>query len=147
MPIKFAVNIVRLKVNIISPKSDDLALHSRSQLRLKRDKCLTCIIIPAIMISDNIQAMVFKRGMTVDVCMAYIMLMLVSMILVLMHGHSGSAKAFDPHLSAMARGDNISSRARSRRAQSIFRVLARTAKLGVGAVDKRAQPICMGRRL
>ena len=43
--IKFAVPIVRLKVYIIFSQSDDLALHSRSQLHLKLDKCLTCTII------------------------------------------------------------------------------------------------------
>ena len=36
--------------------------------------------------------MAFKLGMTVDVCMAY-MLTLVSMTFTLMQGHSGSAKA------------------------------------------------------
>ena len=36
--------------------------------------------------------MAFTRGMTVDLGMAY-MLMLVSMTLILMQGHSGSAKA------------------------------------------------------
>ena len=45
MPITFAVKIVRLKVYIIFCQFDDLALHSKSQLRLKRDKCLTCTII------------------------------------------------------------------------------------------------------
>ena len=34
MPIKFVVKIVRLKDYIILSQSDDLALHSRSQLRL-----------------------------------------------------------------------------------------------------------------
>ena len=43
--IKFAVHIVRLKVYKIFFQSDDLALHSRSQLRLKLDQCLTCTII------------------------------------------------------------------------------------------------------
>ena len=45
IPITFAVKIVRLKGDIIRLKgyiifsqSDDLALHSRSQLRLKLDK-------------------------------------------------------------------------------------------------------------
>ena len=41
VPIKFAVEIVRLKVYIILSQSDDLALHARSQLRLKRDTFLT----------------------------------------------------------------------------------------------------------
>ena len=36
--IKFAVKIVRLKVYIIFSQSDDLALHSKSQLRLKLEK-------------------------------------------------------------------------------------------------------------
>ena len=44
--IKFAVKIVRLKdYDIIFCKSSDLALHSRSQRRLKLDKCLTYTII------------------------------------------------------------------------------------------------------
>ena len=38
-------------------------------------------------------AMVYILGMTVDLFMAYTMLMLVSMILNLMQGHSGSAEA------------------------------------------------------
>ena len=42
MPIKFAVKIVYI---IIFSQSDDLALNSRSQLRLKGDRCLTCTII------------------------------------------------------------------------------------------------------
>ena len=50
MPIKFAVKTVRLEslYNSFSfSQSDDcdLALHSRSQLRLKRDNILTCTII------------------------------------------------------------------------------------------------------
>ena len=36
--------------------------------------------------------MAFKLGMTVDLCMAYNMLMLVLMTLTLMQGHSGSAE-------------------------------------------------------
>ena len=43
MDIKFAVKIVQL--NIICSQSDDLALHSRSQLRLKVDKCLIVFLI------------------------------------------------------------------------------------------------------
>ena len=42
MPITFAVKIVQLKVYVIFSQSNDLALHSRSQLHLKFDKCLTC---------------------------------------------------------------------------------------------------------
>ena len=37
MPIMFAVKMVRLKVYKKNSQSDDLALHSRSQLRLKLD--------------------------------------------------------------------------------------------------------------
>ena len=37
--IKFVVKIVQLKVYIIFSQSNDLATHSRSQLRLKLDKC------------------------------------------------------------------------------------------------------------
>ena len=45
MPIKIVMRIVRLKVYIIFSQSRDLYLHSRSQLRLKRDTVLTCTII------------------------------------------------------------------------------------------------------
>ena len=41
-------------------QSDDLDLHPRSQVRLKLDYSLTCNI------SDNINAITFKLGMTVD---------------------------------------------------------------------------------
>ena len=41
--------------------------------------------------SEHIQAMALKLGMTVDLCMAY-MLMLVSTTLTLMQGYSGSAE-------------------------------------------------------
>ena len=44
MPIMFAVKIVPLKFYITLSHSDDLALHPRSQLRLKFDKCKTCTI-------------------------------------------------------------------------------------------------------
>ena len=48
MLIKFAVKIVRLKVYKFDHcQSNDLDLHSRSQVRLKRDYFLTCNI------SDN----------------------------------------------------------------------------------------------
>ena len=40
MAIRIAVKIVQLKVCIISSQSDDLALHTRSQLRLKLDTSL-----------------------------------------------------------------------------------------------------------
>ena len=36
---------VRYDVCVIFSQPDDLNLHSRSQLRLKLDKCLTCAII------------------------------------------------------------------------------------------------------
>ena len=52
--------------------SDDLDLHSRSQVHLKCDYFLTCNI------SDNISAITFKLGMTVDVWMPH-MLMIVSL--------------------------------------------------------------------
>ena len=44
IPITFAVKIVRRELYIIVSQSDDLALHSRAQQRLKRDQCLTCTI-------------------------------------------------------------------------------------------------------
>ena len=43
-------------------------------------------------ISDNIYAITFKLGMTIDLWMAY-MLMAALMTLTLMQGHSGSGKA------------------------------------------------------
>ena len=58
---KFVVKVVRLKVYIILSQSDDLALHKRSQHRVKREK----------FIADSIQAIAFNLGMTVDLCMAY----------------------------------------------------------------------------
>ena len=60
MPITFAVKIVRLKVYMNHCQSDDIDLHSRSQVCLKLDYFLTCNI------SDNIEAIAFKLGMTVD---------------------------------------------------------------------------------
>ena len=65
---------------MIFPLSDDLAHHSRSQLRLKRDKCLTCSIYSHI--SD-----------TFLISWHNYLLMLLSMILTLMKCVSGSAKA------------------------------------------------------
>ena len=73
---------------VIFFQSDDLALHSRSQLHLKLDK----IMCYNSYISNNIYAMASKLGMMVDLCMAYI-LMLISMTLTLMQGHGGLAKA------------------------------------------------------
>ena len=61
MPIKFAVT----KGLYDHCQSDDLDLHSRSQVRLQLDIFLTCNI------SDNIQAITFKLGMTVDLWMPY----------------------------------------------------------------------------
>ena len=46
--------------------TDDLDLHSRSQVFLKLDYFLTCNI------SGNIKAIAFRLGMTVDFCIAYI---------------------------------------------------------------------------
>ena len=45
IPITFAVKIFRLKVYIIMYRPDGHPLHSRSQLRLKLDKCLACTVI------------------------------------------------------------------------------------------------------
>ena len=68
MPIKFAVKIVRLKVYIIFSQSDDLDLHSRSQLRRKLEKYFTCVVIVIYWIA-------FKLDMTVDLyCMAYMLM-------------------------------------------------------------------------
>ena len=61
-------------------------LHSRSQVHLKLDYFLTCNI------SDSISDITFKLVTTVDLWMPH-MLALISMILTLMQGHSGSAKA------------------------------------------------------
>ena len=47
-------------------QSDDFDLPSRSQVSLKLHYSLTCNI------SDNIYALTFKLGLTVDLCMAYI---------------------------------------------------------------------------
>ena len=87
MLIKFSVEIVRLKGLCIILS---LALHSRSQLCIKLDRCFTCT---RIAISRTVFKLwhAFILGMNVDLCMAY-MLMLVSMILTLMQSHSGSAK-------------------------------------------------------
>ena len=44
MPITFSVKIVELKVYKLCSHYDGLALHSRSQLRVKIDNVLTCTI-------------------------------------------------------------------------------------------------------
>ena len=67
-------------------QSVDLDLHSSSQVPLKYDYFLTCNI------SDTISAITFELGMAVKLWMPYI-LMLVSKTLILIKGHSGSAKA------------------------------------------------------
>ena len=64
---------------------DDLDLNSRSQLRIKLDNCLTCSLIKNIFKKKTCSLIIKSRtmrklwhakfGMTVDVCMAYIMLM------------------------------------------------------------------------
>ena len=76
-----SAKIVQLKVKLLFSQSDDLALHPRSQLHIKLDKCLTCTIIA-------VWTMILKLGLTVDLCMTYL-LMLVTMTLTLMQGHSG----------------------------------------------------------
>ena len=68
MPIAFTVKIVRLKVYICS-YSDDLDLHSRSQLHLNVGKCLNLYFNSNI--SENISAIAFKLDMTVDLYMGY----------------------------------------------------------------------------
>ena len=72
MPITFALKIVRLTVymSLILSQLDDLNLHSRSQRRLKLDKHVICTINT---FSDRSQylSMIFKLGMTVDLCMVY----------------------------------------------------------------------------
>ena len=55
-------------------QSDDIDLHSRSQVCLKLDYFLTCNVL------DNIYTITFKLCMMVDLCMAY-MLILVLMTL------------------------------------------------------------------
>ena len=67
-------------------QSDDLDFQSRSQVQLRCHYFLTCNFL------DNFSAITFKLGITVDLWMPY-MLMLVSMTLTLLQGHSGSAKA------------------------------------------------------
>ena len=91
MPVNFAVMIVRLKIDVIFSQSDDLALHSRSRLRLKLDKRLN--LNHSSHVSGSIYATASKPGTTVELCMEYIMLMLVPMTLTLMQGHSVSANA------------------------------------------------------
>ena len=81
-PIKFAVKTVRLKVHYDHCQSNDLDLHLRSQVHIKLYYFLSCNI------SDN--AITFKLGMTVDLWMPY---MLVLITLTLMLRHSGLAKA------------------------------------------------------
>ena len=71
MPIKLAMEIVRQKVYIVFSQSDDIDLHSRSQLPLKRDKLVTCTLI--VVISRIIFKLWHsKPGMMLDLCMAYI---------------------------------------------------------------------------
>ena len=50
---------------MVFSQSDDLALHSRSQLRLKIDKCLTCTILTISVTLD------FKLGIAVDIYAYY----------------------------------------------------------------------------
>ena len=62
MPITFAVDSPT-KVLYDHCQSNDLDLHSRSQVRLKLDYFLTCNI------SDNVEVISFILGMTVDLWM------------------------------------------------------------------------------
>ena len=68
-------------------QSGDLDLHSRSQVRLRLDYFLTWNI------SDNIDAITFIHDVRQTYGCLIIMLILMSMTLPLMQGHSGSAKA------------------------------------------------------
>ena len=73
-----------------------LVLHSRSPTAFQTWQMLNLDYNSHIL--DSTQAMASKLGMTVDLGVVYItlshyMLMLVSMTLLLMQGHSGSAKA------------------------------------------------------
>ena len=67
-------------------QTDDIDLQSKSQVRMKHDYILLAIS------RTMLKAIAFKPGMTVDLLTPY-MLILVSMTLTLMQGHSGSAKA------------------------------------------------------
>ena len=71
-------------------QSDDLALHSMSQQRLKLGNCLTCCLIVIAHTIFNLSSGI-QLGMTVDLCMAY-MLTLILMTLTLMQSHSGWAE-------------------------------------------------------
>ena len=70
MTIKFVLQIIRLKAYVYGHcQSDDRDLNLRSQVRLKLDYVLTWNI------SDNNQAITFKLSMTVDLYMAYMLIL------------------------------------------------------------------------
>ena len=70
-------------------QSDDLDLHSRSQLRLKLDSVLTCSWI--VRSRTNIYSIAFKLGVTVHIHAHFDDLALTLTTLTLMQGHSGLA--------------------------------------------------------
>ena len=89
IPIKFAVKIVRLKVDLYNIFSVLWPCSSLKVTTVSQTWQLLNLYYNSH-ISDSIYAMAHKRGMTIDLYMAY-MLMLLLMTLTLMQGHSGSA--------------------------------------------------------
>ena len=81
LPIKYAVNTVRLMVYMTIASTTTWTLYSRSQVRLKLDYFLTCNI------SDHSDLAWLMDAIW------YSLLILVSMILTLMQCHSGLSKA------------------------------------------------------
>ena len=88
MPIMVAVKIVRLKVYMTIAILMILTF-------IEDHKCVS-----KCNISEDMYCITFKLGMVADVCMPY-MLMLVSMTMTVMQGHSVSAKANKSALHAL----------------------------------------------
>ena len=90
MPIKFAVQIVRLKVFMTIDSAMILTfIQGHKLMRLKCDYFFNWQYI-----SDNISAITFKLDMAVDLWIPYNdMLMFVLVTFTLLQGHSGSATA------------------------------------------------------
>ena len=84
MPITFSVKIARLKMYMTIAGPITLTF-------IQNHKCVANLATFKLAISQTTFKL-FNLGMTVNLYMAY-MLMLVSMTLTLMQGHSGSAKA------------------------------------------------------
>ena len=57
-------------MNVFDFQSDDLAVHPRSQLRIKFDNLKKPCTILAMSRIIFMHAMLFKCGMTIDLCMA-----------------------------------------------------------------------------